>query len=961
MTAKEVIEKARGFRPNAAKDEVMLSWLSELEGRVQTEIFVMDVHDIAPITDMDSELYAKYPHDAIYEAYLIMQTDLYHKEYDAFSASRMRFDELWGVFARYMATYHRPADEAKALGREGNCHERGQRYGTVQPFWNTKEAYIGANGNWWYGGLDTGIKGVGRDGLDGEAATVDVEETEDGIRLILKDSRSTNIAEIKNGITPRIENGMWYIGEKNTGIKAEGVDGYTPKKGVDYFTESEKKNFWLGAFGMVTPQMYGAKGDGKNDDTAAIQACFDKNDRIYFPPGTYRIVQKRKDGRVVQGQTVYGADAPAILELHDNMHLILDPDAIIQRYTPGEDAVGEDGTLPSMVDIYPRGDDVPNSYINDGPMIGADGKENIVIEGGKIWGNLQKLSIPQKKAHGAQAAGIRFSGCKNVLLKDVESAYHISDGLMLRTYNGVVCQNIKTPGCRFHDVYRHGIGICGCDGFLASDVRIWGVKWLDDIDFEHHTNSDCELDCCEIGSEDSGLAYRSYYGIVNNNCDGLIIRDTTLRALCTKYTGNTKLYDVKVKKLIVSNDSSCYLDNCEVASLVPASTSAVTRATNCTFRGDADDDDVNIAQIQAVVKTYKTDENGAFVLNENGDKIPETYYDPTAELYFDGCTFVSSTEHDLFHSGVVGAKRYIMDNCRFIMRSGHAVKPSIHGDGRMANCEIVCVPHDGKHKVNAPIALYVRGGDSFDAHDNVIYASDLPESYDDGIDFNMVELNAKTVRFSENKVHTAYALGKYSEAALRLGENVEQAYVTGNITPAYASDYVLAGSDTVVETGKADLSYQPESENAQSGKAVAEALAGKVGLDAWEQIGSVTLAEDVTSHRFFRGNMMRRVKIFATVPEGGSGEFYYEIACITASGTAKSNLYGRLDCTQSYAELYLEDGKLIAHAYFLDADGRTQLCSHIAPIDAIYIRDLTLRNSGTGLTGATFEVRGVRA
>ena len=41
--------------------------------------------------------------------------------------------------------------------------------------------------------------------------------------------------------------------------------------------------------GYVTPQMYGAKGDGVNDDSAAIQAAIDANDYVYFPPADYFI------------------------------------------------------------------------------------------------------------------------------------------------------------------------------------------------------------------------------------------------------------------------------------------------------------------------------------------------------------------------------------------------------------------------------------------------------------------------------------------------------------------------------------------------------------------------------------------------------------------------------------------------------------------------------------------------
>ena len=45
----------------------------------------------------------------------------------------------------------------------------------------------------------------------------------------------------QNGITPHIgSNGNWYIGDNDTGVKAKGEDGYTPVKGKDYYTESDK-------------------------------------------------------------------------------------------------------------------------------------------------------------------------------------------------------------------------------------------------------------------------------------------------------------------------------------------------------------------------------------------------------------------------------------------------------------------------------------------------------------------------------------------------------------------------------------------------------------------------------------------------------------------------------------------------------------------------------------------------
>lgn len=64
--------------------------------------------------------------------------------------------------------------------------------------------HIGENGNWWLEDQDTGVHAQGEPGND--------------------------------GLTPHIgENGNWWIGNADTGVQAQGADGYTPKKGVDYF------------------------------------------------------------------------------------------------------------------------------------------------------------------------------------------------------------------------------------------------------------------------------------------------------------------------------------------------------------------------------------------------------------------------------------------------------------------------------------------------------------------------------------------------------------------------------------------------------------------------------------------------------------------------------------------------------------------------------------------------------
>ncbi|WP_221409894.1 hypothetical protein [Reichenbachiella sp. MSK19-1] len=88
---------------------------------------------------------------------------------------------------------------------------------------------IGANGNWWIGGEDTGVSFAvtdgqnGKDGVDGANGS----DGKDGVD-------GTNGKDGVNGLTPYIgENGNWWIGTEDTGIKAEGQDGTNGSDGKD--------------------------------------------------------------------------------------------------------------------------------------------------------------------------------------------------------------------------------------------------------------------------------------------------------------------------------------------------------------------------------------------------------------------------------------------------------------------------------------------------------------------------------------------------------------------------------------------------------------------------------------------------------------------------------------------------------------------------------------------------------
>ena len=100
---------------------------------------------------------------------------------------------------------------------------------------------IGENLNWWIGNIDTGIRAEGIQGIQGEPGK-DGVDGKDGYSPIKdvdyfdgKDGIDGKDGEAGlNGITPHIgDNGNWYLGEADTGVKAEGIKGNDGANGID--------------------------------------------------------------------------------------------------------------------------------------------------------------------------------------------------------------------------------------------------------------------------------------------------------------------------------------------------------------------------------------------------------------------------------------------------------------------------------------------------------------------------------------------------------------------------------------------------------------------------------------------------------------------------------------------------------------------------------------------------------
>lgn len=104
--------------------------------------------------------------------------------------------------------------------------------------------YVGDNGNWYSYDYninefaDTGIKAEGKDGYT-PVKGIDYWTDEEiaAIKKYLEEYAQDRAIMF----TPYIDTeGYWYVDDTNLGVKAEGKDGYTPVRGVDYWTTEDK-------------------------------------------------------------------------------------------------------------------------------------------------------------------------------------------------------------------------------------------------------------------------------------------------------------------------------------------------------------------------------------------------------------------------------------------------------------------------------------------------------------------------------------------------------------------------------------------------------------------------------------------------------------------------------------------------------------------------------------------------
>lgn len=114
MTIQKIIDKVDKLKPNAVDAEIKLGWIAELDGRVAQDVMLMHPDELYLFAysypqDLEKTPLVEFPHDAIYEKWLLAKIDEVNQEWDEYANSMEVYNTCYKNYVRWFANTWRPA------------------------------------------------------------------------------------------------------------------------------------------------------------------------------------------------------------------------------------------------------------------------------------------------------------------------------------------------------------------------------------------------------------------------------------------------------------------------------------------------------------------------------------------------------------------------------------------------------------------------------------------------------------------------------------------------------------------------------------------------------------------------------------------------------------------------------------------------------------------------------------
>lgn len=256
---------------------------------------------------------------------------------------------------------------------------------------------------------------------------------------------------------------------------------------------------------------FGALGDGKTKDTAAIQKAIDAGGMVFFPPGIY---------------------LSGTLYLKSNGGLELAPGTVLLASPDKEDYNADDFCVQNSFSVKEKS--------SGAHFIVALEQKNIVIRGGgTIDGNRKAFY--------------------NEVWKEHPHVFKLTDWRPGQMVYFCECENIRISDVELNNAPYWTLFLHGCERATVHGVRIWN-------DYKTHNGDGIDIDCCRfvtvsdciIHSADDCITFRGNNKKLKQKkpCEFITVTNCILGTRCNAFrigVGNGLIRNCTVSNIIIQN------------------------------------------------------------------------------------------------------------------------------------------------------------------------------------------------------------------------------------------------------------------------------------------------------------------------------------------------------------------------------------------------------------------------
>lgn len=113
-TYRNIIELTDSYRPNAVEEQVKLWWLVTLDGKIATEVMLMNVTEVRELLDvaypeaLDYEPLVGFPHEELYLHYLEAKIAYANEEYNSYQNAMESFNAAYNAYVVWLLNTYDP-------------------------------------------------------------------------------------------------------------------------------------------------------------------------------------------------------------------------------------------------------------------------------------------------------------------------------------------------------------------------------------------------------------------------------------------------------------------------------------------------------------------------------------------------------------------------------------------------------------------------------------------------------------------------------------------------------------------------------------------------------------------------------------------------------------------------------------------------------------------------------------